>query len=249
MSVYGLSGRPYNPETLARGGGGAGNPSPPGTPRRCRSFQFSEIVRLAFELFLDPTSDGEFPVAMETSALLRNLRKQSKLRVHGLLIGSCNRAAMDALCDQVHRLGDWNLGLDGVFVRRMARSLFVRSAQHSRFLLLPLAWLVSTIAIGAESTSHELATVDSGRAKLVWAPAPVDNPLKGLVPYVGQGGESFPCSMEFHYFPLSQIVTGQDRYDWEPLESKLKEVSSRGRQLVCRFYLDYPNGSPGIPPI
>lgn len=56
-------------------------------------------------------SDGEFPVAADTTALVKNSRNKSKLRVHGLLIGNSSSAAMDALSDQVHRFADWRLGL------------------------------------------------------------------------------------------------------------------------------------------
>lgn len=56
-------------------------------------------------------SDGEFPVPAETSALLKGLRSQAKLRVHGILIGSSSSAAMDALTDQVHHFASWGLGL------------------------------------------------------------------------------------------------------------------------------------------
>ncbi len=83
---------------------------------------------------------------------------------------------------------------------------------------------------------------------LQYTPAPPDNPLRGLVPYVGNGVEgAFPHSMEFQYFALSELMTGWGSYDWMPLESKLEEVRKRGKQLVFRVYCEYPGKSDGFP--
>lgn len=84
-------------------------------------------------------------------------------------------------------------------------------------------------------------------APLAWAPGPVDNPLKGLVPYQGQGGTNFPCSMEFNYLPINAVAIGPDRYDWAPLENLLNDVATRGRQTVFRFYADYPGKRCAVP--
>ena len=84
-------------------------------------------------------------------------------------------------------------------------------------------------------------------AALVHAPAPVDNPLKGLVPYQRQAGTNFPCSMEFNYLPLSALLKGTDQFDWNPLESLLNDVASRGRQAIGRVYLEYPGRTNVIP--
>ena len=46
------------------------------------------------------------------------------------------------------------------------------------------------------------------RQLLEYAPAPVDNPLKGLVPYAGDKRDLFPHSLEFNYLPLSALVIG-----------------------------------------
>ncbi len=52
-----------------------------------------------------------------------------------------------------------------------------------------------------------------------YAPAPIDNPLKGLVPYASSSGkDQFPHSMEFSYFPLSAVVKGPGQYDWREIE-------------------------------
>ena len=81
-----------------------------------------------------------------------------------------------------------------------------------------------------------------------YAPASVDNPLKGLVPYADSSGANlFPHSMEFSYFPLSAVVTGPDSYDWTPLESFLAKRAERGMQAIFRFYLEYPGKPSGVP--
>lgn len=83
---------------------------------------------------------------------------------------------------------------------------------------------------------------------LDYAPSPVDNPLKGLVPYADSSNGNFPHSLEFDYLPLSSLVTGPDRYDWTPLENLLNRSAARGHQAVFRIYLEYPGKTDGIPP-
>ena len=67
-----------------------------------------------------------------------------------------------------------------------------------------------------------LCGIPVGAGELAYAPAPVENPLKGLVPYVSSEGKNrFPHSMEFRYFPMHKIMTGEDCYDWSPIEATL----------------------------
>jgi hypothetical protein len=83
---------------------------------------------------------------------------------------------------------------------------------------------------------------------LVWAPSPVDNPLKGLVPYSWAAKENrFPHSMEFDYFPLSALVTGPGKYDWTTLDGALRDAARRGNQFVFRVFLETPGRPDGIP--
>ena len=102
-----------------------------------------------------------------------------------------------------------------------------------RFALL--AFLAATPAFGAE------------RITLDYAPSPVDNPLKGLVPYQADVRSCFPHSLEFNYLPYSALVKGYDEFDWTPLETMLDDMSSRGHQAVLRIFLEYP-GKKGIIP-
>ncbi|XVJ60417.1 MAG: DUF4832 domain-containing protein [Tepidisphaera sp.] len=87
----------------------------------------------------------------------------------------------------------------------------------------------------------------SDRATLEYAPAPVDNPLKGLVPYRADRRTHFPHSLEFNYLPYSALVKGYDEFDWTALEQLLDDIASRGHQAVFRVFLEYP-GKKGVIP-
>ncbi|MGQ9503708.1 MAG: DUF4832 domain-containing protein [Thermogutta sp.] len=82
---------------------------------------------------------------------------------------------------------------------------------------------------------------------LAYTPAPVDNPLKGLVPYQGDVRDRFPHSMEFKYISYSALVKGYEEFDWQPLEQLLEDVKSRGHQTVFRVYLEFPKRTGVIP--
>jgi Domain of unknown function (DUF4832) len=106
------------------------------------------------------------------------------------------------------------------------------------------AWIVlASITL----ITWQAAAGETVRRTLEYAPAPVDNPLKGLVPYVGDVRDRFPHSMEFSYLPLSALVTGYNQYDWKPLENLLDAVAARGHQTVFRVYLEYPGKTNVIP--
>ena len=79
-----------------------------------------------------------------------------------------------------------------------------------------------------------------------YAPGPADNPLKGFVPYAGQGRE-FPHSLEFGYLSLASLMTGPTNFNWAPLERLLDDVSSRGCQSIFRVYMEYPRKPSGVP--
>lgn len=79
-----------------------------------------------------------------------------------------------------------------------------------------------------------------------YAPAPADNPLKGFVPYAGQGRQ-FPHSLEFNYLSLASVMTGPTNFNWAPLERLLDDIASRGCQSVFRVYMEYPRKPSGVP--
>lgn len=85
------------------------------------------------------------------------------------------------------------------------------------------------------------------RQPLEYRPAPVANPLKGLVPYQGDHRDRFPHTMEFNYVPYSALVKGYEDFDWQPMETLLDDIASRGHQAVFRVFLEYP-GKTGVLP-
>jgi len=104
-----------------------------------------------------------------------------------------------------------------------------------------LTSLVAAILVGFPAAQEPVVR------KYEAGPAPVDNPLKGLVPYAGDVRAFFPHSLEFNYLPLSALVTGADRYDWAPLERLLDDIAGRGHQATFRIYLEYPGQKNAIP--
>ncbi len=105
---------------------------------------------------------------------------------------------------------------------------------------------ISTI-LGLGSGSPNGSAFGQDRKQLQYQPAPIDNPLKGLVPYQGDLRSRFPHSLEFNYVAYSSLVKGYDEFDWEPLERMLDDIASRGHQAVFRIYVEYPNKKNIIP--
>ncbi|MCU0704842.1 MAG: hypothetical protein MUF18_12760, partial [Fimbriiglobus sp.] len=85
------------------------------------------------------------------------------------------------------------------------------------------------------------------RVPLKHAPAPADNPLKGLVPYQADVRDNFPHTLEFNYLPYSALVKGYDEFDWQPMEKLLDDIAARGHQAVFRIFLEYPDKKGIIP--
>lgn len=91
-------------------------------------------------------------------------------------------------------------------------------------------------------------TSKSFAVELKYAHAADDNPLKGLVPYVGASGHAqFPQSLEFRYFPISQLMKGWGKFDWRPIERTLETTGKRGNQLIFRVYLEHPGEGNKVP--
>ena len=99
---------------------------------------------------------------------------------------------------------------------------------------------LSCLSIAATVTADE-------RVQLEYAPGPVANPLKGLVPYAGDENVHFQHSLEFNYVGFADLVKGYEEFDWQPLEELLNEISGRGHQAVFRIYLEYPEKTNVIP--
>lgn len=105
--------------------------------------------------------------------------------------------------------------------------------------------LVMCLGLAAAVSARPVA--DGSRRPLEYAAAPVDNPLKGLVPYQADVRDKFPHTLEFNYLPYSALVKGYDAFDWQPLERMLDDIAGRGHQAVFRVVLEYP-GKTGVIP-
>lgn len=92
-----------------------------------------------------------------------------------------------------------------------------------------------------------LSTVTAGADPLGYSAVKTANPLKGFMPFAGNHPNAIQHSMEFFYLPLRDLMVAPDRFDWNPLETKLNEISARRHQSVFRVYLDYPKKPSGIP--
>lgn len=117
---------------------------------------------------------------------------------------------------------------------------------------------------GPEPVDHPSApawATAEGTHALTYQNAPVDNPLKGFLPFYDASEEAYftagddwrdrptqlPYSMEFFYLPLSKLMNNLNDFDWTELDKRLEAVAARGNQAVFRVYLDYPNKPSGIP--
>ncbi|MDX1564176.1 MAG: hypothetical protein R3236_02165, partial [Phycisphaeraceae bacterium] len=93
-----------------------------------------------------------------------------------------------------------------------------------------------------------LASTGWAQGRLVHAPAPPDNPLTGLVPYLyADGADRFPHSLAFHYLPLKALMTGPNTFDFSPLEKHLNAAKKRRCHLIVRIYLEYPGKKSAVP--
>ena len=101
-----------------------------------------------------------------------------------------------------------------------------------------------------------LTATPSDAADFTYTPAPVDNPLKGIVPYVSQYPHGrFSHSMEFSYVPMRGLMDRtrdahgelQYVYDWAPIEQRINTANDRGCQLIFRIFLEYPGQPIAVP--
>lgn len=83
-------------------------------------------------------------------------------------------------------------------------------------------------------------------APLAYAPAPVDNPLKGFIPYLAERPE-FPHSLEWDYTAVADVMTGPTNFTWTVFDRKLDAAASRGHQFYARFHLEWPGKKTGVP--
>ena len=118
-----------------------------------------------------------------------------------------------------------------------------------------------TIALAATAglACAALPATASSAATAQWttlkeAPAPVSNPMKGFMPWAPEDGSApgtvanaLPYTLEWAPFPVKDVVTGRDTYDFTKVDARLDAIASRGHQAVIRFALDTPGKKTGMP--
>lgn len=118
-----------------------------------------------------------------------------------------------------------------------------------------------TIALAATAglACATLPATASSAATAQWttlkeAPAPVSNPMKGFMPWAPEDGSApgtvanaLPYTLEWAPFPVKDVVTGRDTYDFAKVDARLDAIASRGHQAVIRFALDTPGKESGMP--
>ena len=87
--------------------------------------------------------------------------------------------------------------------------------------LLVAAGACLPAALGTGSASSIASTPSDQWQPVASAPAPVANPLKGVMPFAPDDGSAPPSAseglgytMEWTYIPVSSVVTGHHAYDF-----------------------------------
>ncbi|MCS6831099.1 MAG: DUF4832 domain-containing protein [Armatimonadota bacterium] len=91
--------------------------------------------------------------------------------------------------------------------------------------------------------------VQSRTIRLAGADGALDNPLKGWAAYSEEWNRyALPARMAYFYVSWRELEPERGRYrfaEWEA--SRWENTSARGKHIVFRLYLDYPNLPTGVP--
>jgi len=84
---------------------------------------------------------------------------------------------------------------------------------------------------------------------LAYAPSPLDNPLRGLMPACSPASAvaGFPHSLQYGSLSVASVMTSPTNFNWAQLEHWIASATNDGCQLVFRPYLDFPGMPTGIP--
>ena len=123
-----------------------------------------------------------------------------------------------------------------------------------KFARIAIALAAAAGLAGATLPATASSAASSQWTALEAAPAPVSNPMKGFMPWApAPGGNpvlaqgALPYTLEWAVFPLKDVVTGPDRYDFSSVDAMLDSIAARGHQGVIRFYVDNPGESSALP--
>ena len=122
------------------------------------------------------------------------------------------------------------------------------------FSRIAIALAATAGLVGATLPATASSAATPQWTELKSAPAPVSNPMKGFMPWApAAGGKpvlakgSLPYTLEWAPFPVKDVVTGRDTYDFTKVDAMLDSIASRGHQAAIRFYLDTPGEESGMP--
>jgi hypothetical protein len=73
-------------------------------------------------------------------------------------------------------------------------------------------------------------------------------PMTGIVFWTDSDhNQTDAIQLEYAYMKYRDIVQAEEQYNWQPVDSLLDQVASRGHQAVLRFYYVYPGASTTVP--
>jgi hypothetical protein len=72
-------------------------------------------------------------------------------------------------------------------------------------------------------------------------------PMTGIVFWNGKNASTDAISLEFSYMLFSDIVKNKGEYNWDALDEKLTEISSRKHQAILRFRYSYVGKQTSVP--
>lgn len=79
-------------------------------------------------------------------------------------------------------------------------------------------------------------------------PSPLDNPLKGWCAYSDPGFvHSLPVSMAYFYASWRDLEPQPGKFDWAGFEKKWDSPLGKGKHVILRLFLEYPNQPTGLP--
>lgn len=79
-------------------------------------------------------------------------------------------------------------------------------------------------------------------------PSPLDNPLKGWCAYSDPGFvHTLPVSMAYFYASWRELEPSPGGFAWEAFEKKWESPLARGKHVILRLFLEYPNQPAGVP--
>ena len=81
-------------------------------------------------------------------------------------------------------------------------------------------------------------------------PGPVTNPLKGYAPYMEAApATDVPTTMAFYETSWRELEPSEGDYRFAEWEAKtMRSPAAKGKRVVLRVWMDYPNQPVGVPP-